>query len=182
VHGAEINKRTVGLETEAALIKDYQSTSVPGLLQIADYALCIQEAAVPKLAPERFDEQLEVKRRRQKRLTQEVPLRFTAVLDEAVLHRVIGGLRVMGAQLDRLIEAADTPNATLQVIPHSAGAYPAMDSIFIILEFASPMPSVVYVEGLEWSLYMDRPKDIERHQQVFDYLRAMALNPKESIE
>ena len=37
-----------------------------------------------------------------------------------------------------------------------------MDSAFTILEFAQPVPSVVYVEGLIGYHYLDRDQDVAR--------------------
>ena len=81
-------------------------------------------------------------------LTREPPPELGAVFDEAVLHRAVGGSAVMGGQLQHLIEVAKMPKVTLQVIPYSTGAHPAMDSMFTIVEFGGVAPSVVYVEGL----------------------------------
>jgi len=172
----------VGLEADAVAIKDYQSILVPGLLQTADYARAANATVIPKPDPERLDELIEVRLRRQGRLTQDPPLRFWVVLDEAALHRVVGGPVVMEAQLRHLVEVAGLPNVTLQVISYSAGAHPAMDSTFNILEFRGAVPSVVYVEGLVGWVYMKRPQDIARYTQVFERLCAIALTPQESIE
>jgi transcriptional regulator with XRE-family HTH domain len=172
----------VGLEAEAAGIKYYQSSIVPGLLQTPDYARAMYEAGVPKFTPERINEHIEVRLTRQRLLVQNPPVRLEVVLDEAVLHRMVGGRAVMRAQLDRLIEVSKQPNVTMQVIPYSVGAHPAMDSTFNILEFADSVPSVVYVEGLVGWIYVERPQDIERYQQVFEHLRTVALSPRESIE
>jgi transcriptional regulator with XRE-family HTH domain len=172
----------VGLEAEAAGIKYYQSSIVPGLLQTPDYARAMYEAGIPKFTPERINEHIEVRLTRQRLLVQNPPVRLEVVLDEAVLHRMVGGRAVMRAQLDRLVEVSKQPSVTMQVIPYSVGAHPAMDSTFNILEFADSVPSVVYVEGLVGWIYVERPQDIERYQQVFEHLRTVALSPRESIE
>ena len=172
----------VGLEAAATELRYYQSTIVPGLLQTADYARAMIEVSVPRLAPERTDELLEVKLTRQHVLSRAEPLRLWAVLDEAALHRVVGGPAVMAAQLNRLAQATRSPNVTVQVIPYSAGAHPAMDSTFNILEFGSSVPSVVYVEGLVGWIYLDRSTEIARYQQVFEFLCSLALSPRKSIE
>jgi transcriptional regulator with XRE-family HTH domain len=172
----------VGLEAEAVGIDYYQTAIVPGLLQTPDYARAMHEAGVPAFSPERIDELVEVRLVRQRRLVQEPPVRLDVVLDEAVLHRVVGGPAVMSAQLDRLIVSSHQPNVTVQVIPYGVGAHPAMDSTFNILELASPVTSVVYVEGLVGWIYVERPPDIQRYQQVFEHLREIALSPKETIQ
>lgn len=172
----------VGLEADAVRVKDYQCTVIPGLLQTPDYARAANDVIVPPPTEERVAEHTEVRLRRQDRLTQEPLLNFWVVLDEAALHRVVGGPAVMRAQLDRLIEVATLPNVTLQVIPYSVGAYPAMDTPFNILEFDDQVPSVVYVEGLVAWLYVERREDISTYQRVFRQLCAIALNPQESIK
>jgi transcriptional regulator with XRE-family HTH domain len=172
----------VGLEAAATALQYYQSTIVPGLLQTADYARAMLEVTVPKLAPGRIEELLEVKLTRQGVLTRDPPLRLRAVLDEAALHRSVGGPAVMAVQLDRLIRAASSPDITIQIVPYAAGAHPAMDSTFNILEFTGTVPSVVYVEGLLGWIYLDRPAEIDRYRQVFECLSTLALSPKESIE
>lgn len=83
---------------------------------------------------ETADELTGVKECRQGPLVAVPPLPLSAVLDEAVLHRVVGGPGVMSAQLERMIEATSIHNVTIQVIPYNVGAHPAMDSTFTILE------------------------------------------------
>jgi len=172
----------VGLEAEAVAIKYYQSAIVPGLMQTPGYARAMHEANIPEFTPERMEQLIEVRLTRQRLLVQNPPVRLEVVLDEAVLHRLVGGPAVMGAQLDRLIELSGQPNVTVQVIPYSVGAHPAMDSTFNILEFTSSVSSVVYVEGLVGWIYVERRQDVERYQQVFEHLRIVALTPQESIE
>jgi len=172
----------VGLEEAATAMKMYQSTTIPGLLQTPDYVRAMSGVLVPEVSAERADELVEVKRRRQRRLSGELPLPLSVVLDEAVLHRAVGGPAAMGAQLARLIETTKIYNVTIQVIPYSAGAHAAMDSTFTIMEFADPVPGVVYVEGLVGWIYIERPQDVTRYEQVFDRLRESALSPKDSIE
>jgi transcriptional regulator with XRE-family HTH domain len=172
----------VGLEADAVSVKNYQSILIPGLLQTPDYARAVNEAVIPQPDPERLEEQTEVRLRRQERLTQDPPLRFGVILDEAALHRVIGGPAVMETQLRHLVELSQLPNVTLQVIPFSAGAHPAMDSTFNVLEFADAVPGVVYVEGLVGWVYMKRSQDVERYVRVFERLCHIALPPRESVE
>ena len=172
----------VGLEEAATTIKMYQSTTVPGLLQTPDYVRAMSGVLVPEVSAERTEELVEVKRRRQRRLSGEPPLPLSVILDEAVLHRTVGGPAAMARQLERLIEATRIYQVTIQVIPYSAGAHAAMDSTFTIMEFADRVPNVVYVEGLVGWIYIERPQDVARYEQVFDHLCDSALSPQDSIE
>jgi transcriptional regulator with XRE-family HTH domain len=171
----------VGLEAAAEMLKYYQTSIVPGLFQTADYARAMIEVSLPWPSPERMEALLEVKMTRQRILEETPPLEVWAVLDEAALHRLVGGPSVMARQLDRLTELASMPNVTMQIIAYRAGAHAAMDSTFNILDFAGNVPSVVYVEGLVGWIYLDRPQDLDRYQQVFKHLREKALSPQESI-
>lgn len=182
-HDLDSFETYVGLEAEAASIKYYNSTIVPGLMQTEAYARAMYEAGFPRQTDERIAELIDVRLTRQQVLIGKDPLSFDGLLDEAVLHRTVGGPHVMGAQLDRIIELARLPNVTVQVIPFDIGAHPAMESTFNILEFTGEMmTSVVYIEGLGGFVYLDRPQDIARYSQVFDHLRTIALTPRESSE
>jgi hypothetical protein len=172
----------VGLEAEATTLIDFSCTIVPGLLQTPAYARAMHKTAVPEFAPERIEEYVEVRLTRQRLLTRDPPLRLVAVLDEAMLQRAVGGPAVMAEQLDRLMAAARMPNVTIRIIANAAGAHPAMESNFTILEFSNDAPSVVYVEGLVGYIYLERPQDITRYRGVFESLLKTALAPQESIE
>lgn len=170
----------VGLEEAATAIRQYQSTVVPGLLQTPEYARAVAE--VLEVSPSRVEELVEVKIRRQRLLAAKSSVPLSVIIDEAVLHRLVGGLQVMQDQLRHLIDVSEGSSVIIQVVPYSVGAHPAMESTFSILDFGEPVPSVVYVEGLVGFLYLERPQDIARYDQVFDRLRHIALNPQESIE
>ena len=174
----------VGLEAEATAISDFQSSVVPGLLQTADYARAGHEGAMPRLSPGEIERRIEAKLTRQAILTQESPPppSFMTVLDEAVLHRMVGGPAVMDVQLERLIEAANLPNVTIQVIPFTLGAHPGVESNFSILEMPASTPGVVFVEGLVGSIYLERPEELARYQQIFERLQGIALSPKDTIK
>jgi hypothetical protein len=172
----------VGLEAEATTLIDFRCTTVPGLLQTADYARAMHKTAVPVLTPERIEEFIEVRLTRQRLLLQRDPaLQLIVVIDEAMLHRMVGGPGVMAEQLDWLVESARHPSVTIRVISLESGAHPAMDSNFNILEFDAAS-SVVYVEGLVGWIYLERPQDLARYKEVFESLLAVSLSPQESIE
>ena len=90
----------VDLEEEATMTKYYQSTVIPGLLQTANYAHAMHEAVRPKLDPERVDELVKVRLSRQELLKRDPPLSVSAILDEAALHRVVGGVATMHGSCD----------------------------------------------------------------------------------
>jgi len=192
----------VDLEQAAARLSYYHTTVVPGLLQTVDYARAMFAWSLPtaqsaghfaehpherhdnliEYTPERRDQLIDVRLTRQRQLlTRDPAPDLAAVIDEAVLHRMVGGPSIMAAQLRHLVEASTMPNLTLQVLPFGAGAHPAMDNIFTILEFGEGAPTVVYVEGLMGWLYLEREQEVTRYGQVLEHLRSMALSQKETI-
>jgi len=172
----------VGFEAEAAVIRDFDSAVVPGLLQIPGYVRALHEDPLPFGSQDLVDRRIQARLKRQELLTRDnpPPLQLRAILDEAVLHRVIGGPAIMAAQLKRVVQEMERPNVTIQVIPYSVGAHPALDSNFNILEFTGAAPDIVYSEGMVGYIYLDRPEDITRYHQVFEHLAQIALTPDES--
>ena len=170
----------VGLEAEAVTISAFQSSVVPGLLQTSDYARAAHERSRPRLEPRQIDLQIEAKLTRQRILTQDDPPSLAVVLDEATLHRMVGGRQVMADQLSKAADMSALPNVTVQVIPFAQGAHPVVESNFTLLELPEPSPGVVFVEGLIGSTYRARAEDLKRYDEVFAELQSIALNPKDT--
>jgi transcriptional regulator with XRE-family HTH domain len=169
----------VGLEDAAASISTYQQVLIPGLLQTDEYA----RAVLHEILMDDFEAERRVKFRqaRQRLLSQQDPPTLTAVLEEAVLCRPVGGRQVMTRQLQRLIEVASWPNVTIQVLPFDAGEHPGMDSSFTIIKFRDPVdPDVVYLEDAADSNYLHNSKVVDRYNYVFDRLLDKALSPSRS--
>ena len=165
----------VGLEADAATMSIYQAEFVPGLLQTADYARAVHQAALVQATEDEIDQLVKVRMARQELLTADDAPQVWIVLNEAVVRRVVGGRAVMHEQVVRLLDATTLPNVTLQVISFSAGAHPAMDGAFELLSFPEPTdPNIVYVEYYAGSLYMEKQQEVTRYKLMFDHLRAAA--------
>jgi transcriptional regulator with XRE-family HTH domain len=171
----------VGLEAEASSIRVYESELVDGLLQTADYYRAFLHTAPAAGSNDEIERKIEVRLARQERLTGDDPPEYWAVLNEAVIRRVVGGAEVMREQLDHIAEIAKLPHVTVQVLPFSAGVHPAMDGAFRILSFPETTdPDVVYMENQVGSLYLEQEPEIERYTRMFTHLMAKALDPEES--
>lgn len=126
---------------------------------------------------------VELRKKRQEILDRPGAPTLWAVLDEAVLHRPIGGEQVLRAQLEHLVEVSMKPNVTIQVLPYAAGGHAAAGSSFTMLRFAEPeLPDIVYLEQLTSALYLDRQQDLELYRQVMDRLSVQAEPPERSRE
>jgi transcriptional regulator with XRE-family HTH domain len=173
----------IGMEQAATAITCFGMYFFPALLQTEDYAREIIKGIAPKIDPDILGQRVEARMRRQGLLRQPKPPRYRALLDESVLHRQVGGPPVMKAQLEKILVLMRDESATVQVIPYEVGAYAAIDSNFDYLEFGgSKLPDLVFVEGLVSHLYLERPDELYRYREALEYLRDVALNPRDSAK
>ncbi|MEV5751270.1 helix-turn-helix transcriptional regulator [Actinoallomurus sp. NPDC052308] len=173
----------IALEAEARSLRCYDALVVHGLLQTEDYAREVIRAGLMQLAPDsEVERRVEVRLNRQALLTErDPPLELWCVIDENTLRRMIGGEGVMRAQYTRLVELAECPGITLQVLPHKVGAHPGVEGTFAILEFPERyMPDVGYIEALNGALYIEDGAQVHAYSLVFNHLVAEALGIGES--
>lgn len=172
----------LALEDDAESIRTHQQVAVPGLLQDRAYAHAVY-APFTDLSDAQVDRLVELRMVRQRILTRERPTSLHAVLDEAALHKMIGGPAVMRDQLAHLVTTAALPTVTLQVVPFSAGMTAAAGFPFVIFNFAEPtMPDVVFSERLFDEHYEYRPSQVARYAEAFDDLVDTALDPAATID
>ncbi|MEW2611755.1 helix-turn-helix transcriptional regulator [Streptomyces sp. NPDC047880] len=173
----------ISLESQAGAMRTLETTVVPGLLQTPEYARAVTRAAVEGLSEDRLDTLVEVRLARQDVLRADPPLELSAVLDEAVLRREVGGPGVMARQRERLIEAARLPQVRLQVLPFAAGAHIGVTGPFVILSFSSTSDlDVVVLDHLTSSLYLERKEDLQAYTEAFNALQIHALSPEDSLD
>jgi transcriptional regulator with XRE-family HTH domain len=177
------DKGYLPLEAEATLVRDFTLTYVPGLLQTEDYARTLFVASMVRRTNEVLRRDIAVRMIRQKRLTSaEDPLELVAIVEEAVLHRPVGGPSVMRAQLERLIAAAALDTVTFQVLPTAVGAHAGVEGAFTLLSFDGlGEPDMAYVEHPMGAVHLEKDEDVARARLVFDHLRSAALGPAESV-
>lgn len=168
----------VGLEAEAAAVWTYEAETVPGLMQTEDYARAVYRLTAGE---EDLDRKVAARIRRQEVLHRENPVELSAVLNEAVLLRSVGGPEVMSRQLDHLADLSELPNVTIQVLPFSVGGHPAMTTPYVIISFpdAADEP-VVYLENLTNGQALEEQDHVRGYTLVHERLRKMALAPDES--
>ncbi len=161
----------VGLEEAATSIRAYEIQFVPGLLQTEDYARAVTLLGHHGAPSTEIDQRVALRMARQSLLAGPAPTHLWAVLDEAVLRRPAGRPGVMRRQLQHLLEAAERPNVTVQVIPFASGAHAAAGGPFSILRFAErDLPDVVFLEQLTSALYLDRRETVDHYMAVMDRL------------
>ena len=173
----------ISLESQAGAMRTLETLVVPGLLQTPEYARAVTRVAADGLDDEALDALVEVRLARQDVLRNDPPLELSAVLDEAVLRREVGGPGVMTRQLARLVEAARLPQVRLQVLPFAAGAHIGITGPFVIFSFPSTSDlDVVVLDQLTSSLYLERKEDLQAYAEAFNTLQIHALSPEDSLD
>ena len=168
------------LESRASRLEFFQATALPGLLQTPDYAHHVVKGWDPQASAERIEHTVAARIARQARLTSEPPLQLSAVLDEAVLRRPVGGADVMRAQLRHLVDRASLPNVELRVIPFAAyaqAAWAGLPGTFLIIH-APQDPPLALVITRGGDIYFE---DVEPFAQALRRLAKAALTPRRSL-
>ncbi|WP_090946766.1 helix-turn-helix domain-containing protein [Nonomuraea jiangxiensis] len=166
----------IGFEEEAQRVLNYESLFLPGMLQTEEYARAVTVGTGPTLPENEVEHRVVARMRRQAR--RDPPLAIWAIIDEGALHRQVGGVGVMHAQLQHLLDVSKDPNVTLQVVPFSAGAHPGMRGSFAILQFPEEHHlDIVYIETSTGDLFLESQEDVARYSLEFEHLRAMSHSP-----
>jgi hypothetical protein len=175
-------KVAVGLEESASLIRAYEPQVFPGLLQTESYIRAITAASFPDATEEFRERMVALRLARQQLLRRPEPPGYWVVLDETALRRPIGGPQVIRDQITHLIQAAEQPDVTIQVIPFAAGWHPALYGMFWIYRFADDqVPGIVYTEALTGAMYLNKPEETARYTQALDTMCAQAASPEQTI-
>ncbi|MFI8788213.1 helix-turn-helix transcriptional regulator [Streptomyces sp. NPDC055105] len=169
----------VSLEGAASLIRSYEPHFVPGLLQTEDYARgVLRSGAVGRALaedPDVVERHVALRMQRQELITREDAPRLWTVMDETALRRPVGGPDVMRGQIDRLLEATELANVTLQIAEFAAGPHPGTYGPFVLFRFAmSELPDMVYSEYLTGAVYLDARPEVATHLEVMDRMAAHA--------
>ncbi|MFF7177825.1 Scr1 family TA system antitoxin-like transcriptional regulator [Streptomyces sp. NPDC008121] len=175
----------VSLEGAASLIRAYEPQFIPGLLQTESYARAIlRSGAVGGSNAEDIERHVALRMERQSLLTRDDAPKFWVIMDETVLRRPVGdGPQVMRDQLDRLLEASELPNVTLQIAEFASGHHPGTYGPFVLFRFAMPeLPDMVYSEYLTGAVYLDARPEVASHLEVMDRMAAQAATAQRTKE
>ncbi|WP_306318489.1 MULTISPECIES: helix-turn-helix transcriptional regulator [unclassified Streptomyces] len=170
-------QETAELEAKAERIHTYQAQLVHGLLQTPGYA----EAVLGVMSDSGLDEKVAARLSRQSILDREDPPVLWVVMDEAVLHREVGGPATMRTQLLRLLSWRDTDEVQIQILPNSAGAHPGVLGSFTLYSFAE-QADIAYQPGYEDGWATANPQETKARWLRYDLVRAAALSPGQSAE
>ncbi|MGW1764128.1 helix-turn-helix domain-containing protein [Streptomyces sp. NPDC002073] len=165
----------ISLEADAESLRSYQTLLIPGLLQTATYARAVVSGINPTSTAEEVDALVQVRIARQSVLTRPKPLKLWAIIHETALRAKVDP-RVMRVQLQHLLDQAETPHVSIQIIPIAESPHPGLSGPFTVLGFPESADlDVVLVEHLASALYVESAADVSVYGAAFEHLRAAAL-------
>ncbi|WP_073948857.1 helix-turn-helix domain-containing protein [Streptomyces kebangsaanensis] len=164
------------LEAEAVEICFYSTLTIPGLLQTRGYAQTIFTARRPFLDEETIERRVEARLGRQQILTRWPPPMVTAVIEESVLLREIGGRAVQREQMRHLLEVGQPRNVEVQVLPLKCQGHAGMEGPFILLT-PKGKPQVGYGEFQSVNRLITDPEEVRMLAARYGSIRGQALNP-----
>lgn len=166
------------LESDVDQILLYESEFVPGIFRTPGYLRAVYSAVNPDADENAVNRQADLILARQLRLSEH---KITALINEAAVHRMVGGQSVMLDQLHHLINLIEQKSVDIRIVPFSAGAHAAMKGPFSLLKFPDAEEiDLVYVENERSGMYFERAEDLLRYTDIFSRTREVALDPGES--
>jgi transcriptional regulator with XRE-family HTH domain len=163
------------LEAKATVLRTFEHSLVPGLLQTEDYARAVL-GTKPGATEAEIETDVAERLARQQILTRHEPPppRVYALLDEGILYRPVAPAQVMRDQFDHLIDMSQQPHITIQIVPYGAGGHSGLLGTFIIAELPTAQ-SIVFVEDVLGGRVAEEASAVSEVAMCFEALRSEAL-------
>ena len=174
-------KTYVGLEGLASHEIAYSPLVLHALVQTQEYSIGAT-AGSARVRPDQVERLVSLRMERQRRLFSDTtPLRLTAIIEESVLDRPIGGGETMRAQLEHLVKLSERDDVEILVVPTSVGHHDGLEGTFTVLHFEQAQ-SIGYIEYSDGAIYVQDQDQVAVYTQMAESLRHVALPPSESVE
>ena len=175
-------RQRMDFEDQAVVIEEYSPQIMPGLIQTEEYARAqFEGAGYLRRTRDQIDELVVARMARQSVLTTAVPPDHSIIIDEAVIHRLVGGPDVMRPQLARLAAYADTDTSTVQIVPFKHGAHPLMGGTVALFTLASGV-QIAWEESTTTGTLLEDIDSVRSCSRLYDRLRSSAWSPTRSRE
>jgi transcriptional regulator with XRE-family HTH domain len=170
------------LEQDAASRFSYDQLVIPGLLQTETYARALIRTHFPPLDDETVEQRVAARLARQSLLTCEPPSPVLVfIIEEAALHRLVGGTQVMRAQLAHLLECCRMRHVDIQVMPNSRAAHSGLSGPMVLLETVERRRFVV-IESQGVVSVRSGCHEVSEFWLQYGMLRSQALNAEDSAD
>lgn len=168
------------MEAHAARIRGANTVHMPGLLQTSEHAMAIFRAAVPPLPEHEVALRLALRSERQRVITGDTPVMYTAVVHEAALRMQFGGRAVARAQLEYALDVSERENVTLLTVPFDRGAFPGAGQTVVYAEGAVPQLDTVQVDSSHGPAFLHAEGQLAKYRAQLNLLEGLALPPEPS--
>jgi transcriptional regulator with XRE-family HTH domain len=169
------------LESRSRLLRTFQPSVVPGMLQTAEYArrvfsflpATLAESDIPAAVAGRLDRQLAL---------YETDRNFSFLITEGALRWRPGPPELMVAQLDRIASVSTLDNVWVGVIPFGVQAVTMLTHTFVIYDGWDEQDTLVEVDTIHAQLLVKRPGDVALYRQRWERLTQMAIAGEQARE
>jgi transcriptional regulator with XRE-family HTH domain len=165
-------------EREARMLKYWQPIIIPGLFQTADYARALLVAGQSDTSDEAIEELVTARLARRAVFDKPEPPNVVVLLDETVLHRMIGSPQVMHDQLIEVADMSVRPYISVEVVPAGSGANAGLGGALNIAS-GDGSPDVVHMDAVEGQTTEERVL-VRKAEVAFDRVRGDALSRGQS--
>ncbi|WP_328887721.1 helix-turn-helix domain-containing protein [Streptomyces sp. NBC_00316] len=174
-------KEFAGVETGACARHQYETHSVPGLLQTEEHARAVFTSHHPSLDDEEIEGRVAARLKRQELLTRRPVADIGFVLELHPLTRPIGGHQTRKRQLRHILDVAQLRNVQIQVMAPDRTTHAGLNGPFVLLETAE-RSRLAYIEGQSGSFFITEQPDLGDLFGKYGILRAQALSPEASMK
>ncbi|MFJ6723957.1 helix-turn-helix domain-containing protein [Streptomyces sp. NPDC091281] len=165
-----LQESRVPLYERTRMFRVYSSTVVPGFLQTYEYASALLgDIARVHGTPDDVTDAAAARIERS-RIIREGDHRFGIVLEESVLHHVVGDTATMAGQLESLVSAMALPSVSVGVIP--GGRQRGMWTLETFTLFDAQR---VHVELLTAAVTVTAPGELAHYTRAFEEMAALAV-------
>jgi hypothetical protein len=167
------------MEASSRRIINYETFHIPGLLQTEDYVRAVfAHTYTPTSDPESG---LAFRLERQRILEKSDAPECHFVIHEAALQARFPGRDVSRGQLLHLIEMAERPNITIQIMPFTAEGYSPYAASFFICEPDEPRLTTIGIDHPDRAEFLATTEKIDSYRATFDQLAKLSLSPIETM-
>jgi transcriptional regulator with XRE-family HTH domain len=156
-------------EAHARVLRSFEPLVVPGLLQTEAYARALLANRIAAI--DDTEEIVAARMERQAILAREQPPELWVLIDEAVLHRPVGGAAVMREQVGELVKAARRPNIIIQVVPAAMAVHEGLRGAGFVIAHFDDAPPAAYLDTAIRGLVIEDGDDINALMATWDKLR-----------
>lgn len=176
---AAAQAQIVELETEVSVIREYQPSVVPGILQTIDYAREMLSApGGPVLVGATPDaiEELIAERVKRQAVLYEHRRQVRIVLGQAALMVRFGTVDTLLGQLDRLVILSGLPSLDLRVLSTTVPS-----PIWPLAGFVTHDDETLWLETLTQETRLTVPEEVGAHIQAFELAREAAAAGPDAV-